>query len=517
MGAEFFYCHYLKIYQLVQIGPVNPTQSTNLQFTEKSIQMSLEVGICGTHQHHLIHWIKTMGILSLTCLLISFTKVHRHYRNNNKNNTVRHKVIDFEQILWPKLKEKLCPRGVPKTELGPSLFELGRIEFGLEPNATANPKNRDWTLRSGEQRVGSRERTVELFYDGDFAFTVFLDGNDPTNTLFYAPIWKCAHNQIQDYLNKLFDRKGNGQIRDVLKQQKDYYNDTYLKDIDLKELEYMFHEELERPKDKKEKGSYFTYNDTSRTKPCVFTVLRDPISHFLSGYNECEVRLIKGFGGAPQLSEESHSLASYTKIPYDEGPEKREERFQTFVKNLLKEHPSFSAFHYYKHFASMSRILPTLSRFDLLPHNNDDNDNDEKAQAQQHDTTKSQRGVWFLPTIENITDTFPTFLADHCPSMACNYQQRQEKQKHNDSYDLQPSCNQARLPSMRSIKGHESSQDKFGIYKAAKDVWKRGGPLARSLCVLHVFDYACFGLDIPRVCKKVYASNRFVERILSNK
>jgi len=55
----------------------------------------------------------------------------------------------------------------------------------------------------------------------------------------------------------------------------------------------------------------------AREKPCVFTAIRDPISHFLSGYNEVEAPLILKTPDAIQLlnvTTEENELASPTRI-----------------------------------------------------------------------------------------------------------------------------------------------------------------------------------------------------------
>lgn len=386
---------------------------------------------------------------------------------------------DFELGVWSRLKERVCPRGVPKTSLGTTLFEQGRIEFGLDANATTSTND-------PQTAIQNRKRTSKFFYDGGFGFTMFLDGVDPNNNLFYASIWKCANNQIHSYLERLFNRRANGSVRDSSRLD-DFTNDTYLESLKIKDLKAVFREELERQNvgDKNEDNIFFTFNHTARTKPCVFTVLRDPISHFLSGYNEVEFRLIEQHEDVHhQKKGRTVELAPYTTIPFNESDHKREERFETFVQNLLMEHPSFSTFDYYKHFASMSRILPTLSRFNLIP-----------------------SATWYLPTLENLTETFPAFLADRCPLVSNNYQRRQHRLKNNSNVSLPP---------MTRSGMHESSNDAYGTYKAAKDVWKQGGPAARALCVLHIFDYACFDLKIPSLCRDVYSSDQFVERILSN-
>ena len=67
------------------------------------------------------------------------------------------------------------------------------------------------------------------------------------------------------------------------------------------------------------------------------------------------------------------------------------------------------------------------------------------------------------------------------------------------------------LPPMNPLVGkHVSSQDEFGLYKAAKNVWKFGGKESKALCALHAFDYACFDDilpdGIPQLCSEVYST-----------
>ena len=392
---------------------------------------------------------------------------------------------DFEQIIWPKLRQKLCPKGVPDTSMGPTLFRLGRIEFGLDPNASA--------IDDPEKASRNRHRISEYFYDGGFGFTIFLDGTNTSNGFFYVPIWKCANDQIHSYLHRVVNRMADGKIRKSVDSSNavDHTSDTYLERLNIKALEYTLHEVLDRkknktnvvaPSDEKNNDFYFTYNDSARTKPCVFAVLRDPISHFLSGYNEVEFRLISRTGGAPGPKED-HKLGSYTEIPYDQGPDQRKKRFTTLVKNLLKEHSSFPEYGLYKHFASISRVLPTLDRFDLLP---------------------DEHTSWYLPTLENLTETFPEYLAERCPLMSSNYQQYSNENNPTMAF-----------PTMVPRGKHESSNDIYGTYQPAKDVWKEGGFVARALCALHAMDYSCFeDMPIPPVCRDVYYSERFFQAVL---
>jgi hypothetical protein len=73
------------------------------------------------------------------------------------------------------------------------------------------------------------------------------------------------------------------------------------------------------------------------------------------------------------------------------------------------------------------------------------------------------------------------------------------------------------IPDMELMGQHNSSNDDFGFYQAAKNVWKEGGDIARALCIIHAFDYACFEDlpdGIPSLCRDVYGSPSFVKTIL---
>jgi hypothetical protein len=65
---------------------------------------------------------------------------------------------------------------------------------------------------------------------------------------------------------------------------------------------------------------------------------------------------------------------------------------------------------------------------------------------------------------------------------------------------------------------HDSSLDEMGFYRAAKDVWAEQGDIARALCILHSFDYACWDDlpdGIPELCQDVYSKESFVDAIMN--
>jgi len=187
--------------------------------------------------------------------------------------------------------------------------------------------------------------------------------------------------------------------------------------------------------------------------PCIFTAIRDPISHFLSGYNEIEYRF------EPYYNHTKGRMPPFGKLPRETADERRI-RFQTFVEELLLGQYQYQIGLYW-HVFSMSRILGFL---------------------QKHNATLTG----YLPQLSNLTSTLPVFLSETCPNM----------------YPVENMT-----AAVKTAGQHNSSQDPLGTYQAAKDVWMEAGPTARALCLLHAFDYACYPDlpdGIPPLCQYMY-------------
>ena len=407
---------------------------------------------------HILFWESRTTVLPSVSLFAS-----------NEPKPVEPKFDDhqFENILWPTLQRKLCPAGIPEHSLGPKLFELGRAEYGTNLLITKN---------------------VKKIYNGFYHnYNVLIqDGNHPETSLMYIPVWKAGNNQIRSYLQSHFNQK-------PIAEKELEFNSTRKDGLILN--------------DKSAKYSYTEPKNAVRYqhrkhKPCIFTVIRDPISHFLSGYNEVEFRL-----STEKIFERVQEIdpPSYTKIPFGKGNLLLEEdhlemlagiRFEAFVRDLLVGDPGMVTAHYIvRHVYPMSMILKPLQQKGLLPTN-----------RWEH---------WILSSTDNLTETLPRFLAQRCPSFAENYPWAQNATKTSSG-----------LPPMESTGQHTSSNDPLGAYKAAKDVWKKGGKAARALCHIHAFDYACFygnsvptrlrASEIPALCKEVYSSPSFTTAILGH-
>ena len=82
----------------------------------------------------------------------------------------------------------------------------------------------------------------------------------------------------------------------------------------------------------------------------------------------------------------------------------------------------------------------------------------------------------YIPSVENIVMVWPHFVSKICPGGAPPFEE---------------------FLKMEIAAQHETLKDPLvGLYKAAKDVWRERGPIARSLCLLSAFDYACWK-DLP--------------------
>lgn len=319
----------------------------------------------------------------------------------------------FEKV-WPSIKEALCPSMAPNVNLTDALFSLSRDQIAL----------RQWN---------STNTSLLEFYQSVPYQTCFVYKSPEKKTFIYMAVWKAAHETIREWGNRkvqplagTYRLLGKEQLQTVLKKTAD---------------------------------------------PCIVTVIRDPISHFLSGYNEIDTRILEGEYNSHARMKDSPKALFHR---YHYGTK---QRFEQFVADILsqpytlgwKDFPLVEPLHFY----SMSGTLWLLS----------------ESGAQM---------TAFLPSIHNLDEDWPKFAYNSCPGI---------------------------LP--ENITGpfhvashHSSSKDKFGIYKAAKDVWNEGGPTARAMCVLQAMDYACWDNlpdGIPSLCREVFSSRNFVNGILKEK
>ncbi|QDZ25623.1 hypothetical protein HOP50_18g81650 [Chloropicon primus] len=329
---------------------------------------------------------------------------------------------------WPRVRTELCGQGYPNAALGELLFELAREE--VFPNRTR------FTTTRGPSNL------VKTFFTGDWGASWYgHDPERPSLATIYVRVFKAANDAIRAMERELW--------RD--------YNGTH-----VMEEAVTVRSALEEAKKMK-------------VEPCIYTAIRDPVSHFLAGYNEVEYRFLNAVRGqtCPSCVMTGEPPPYFFGVPYSNSSEsQRRRRFTAFVKDFLREDTAFSSQPAWAHLFSMSRILVTLSR-------------DFNA-----------RLTAYIPTLENLETTWPAFLSSTCPGVPLPED----------------------FPKPRDEGHHESSRDPFGTYQAAKDVWLQGGEVANALCLLHAFDYACWTKlpeGVPKTCTRVY--QRHAYRILGRR
>jgi hypothetical protein len=319
---------------------------------------------------------------------------------------------------WADIQQTLCPAGIPDTTFGPTLFALARAKLGIKRSEFAAIKQQNLDV---PDTMPSEKLTYQFFHGRFGNATIYRSGNQ---TVAYIPIWKAASDAIRHWMDHRLIKKG--------------------------QIESMFPENLF---DSSRKGK--------RGQPtCVVTAIRDPITHFLSGYNEIEFRRY--------LVDINTVLPLYYNLPFNTEVQ-RQDRFVQFVRDFALEESRALIHEPFGHVFSMSRVLEVLGR---------------------------QNGAFlsgYLPSLANLSANFPSFVTN-----TCHLEQD--------------------LPPMTEDMGHhDSSRDSEGFYQAAKQVWLEGGDAAKALCILHAMDYACWKNlpdGVPVVCQEVYSSPDFVNAIL---
>mmetsp|Transcript_59069 Transcript_59069/g.71109 ORF Transcript_59069/g.71109 Transcript_59069/m.71109 type:complete len:779 (-) Transcript_59069:207-2543(-) len=322
-------------------------------------------------------------------------------------------------LVWPIIKNTICPKMKPKTNLWPVIYSMIRKEIENEGHVFLKD-----------------EISKRYFFPNTANFEVYEGKNKNSEMSFlYLKMFKCANNNIRSWIDDLANFI-DGKVYEKLMTSKDKAVVDNLK------------------------------------KPCAVTAIRDPISHFLSGYNEFEFRM-------------ENTLSTLNYVTMKEGSE---ERFKTFVMEYFYQTDTFLSKNitidngftrkYNKtinapvtpHLFPMSRFLPILDQLGIK--------------------------LNYLPSLSKLNTTFPKFVSNSC-----------------DAKELM------KVP-MANMDTHESSLDPKGSYRAAKKVWAEGGLTSRILCQYRVFDYACFDDlpdGVPDFCQQVFSSNSFLDEVLTKR
>ena len=339
---------------------------------------------------------------------------------------------DFYTSTWPPLKEALCGEGAPNLHMAPMLFKLARDEVFFTDQATDYAPTRPLeSMNTTELERSIEEKrvtpTAKYFFGGNWGISV-LNGNYTRKdsgdfSLFktrYVRMWKGGNNQIRALEEDLAEELGIT----------DYESEMHMKE------------------------AHFETQDG--VEPCIYTAVRDPISHFMSGYNEIEFRTFRTHTWPEARYHFDHPLDKN-----DHNATK--DRFRGFVEDLLVEDGSFLVNSVYSHPFAMSRVLVSLGQEGYRLHG-------------------------YLPDLTDLSNRWPQFLVDTCPGL--------------------PPLEAFPKPKVEGQ--HKSSSDPLGTYAASKEVWADGGPTARAMCLLSAPDYACYEDlpdGIPEFCQTVYTDH----------
>ena len=196
-----------------------------------------------------------------------------------------------QQKQWSDIQQVLCPAHIPSAQLGSRLFAMARSELGIIREEMESIPQEHLDIR--DPRSTTKTVTYQ-FYHGRFANAAVYTNQNHSMSIAYMPIWKAANNGIRRWMERLArDHQGT--------------------------LRYIRPERLFDP----------MIRTNMPTRPtCVVTAIRDPISHFLSGYNEIEYR-------KDSLANNTF-LPRYCGLAYRTEVERRD-RFVQFVRDLALE------------------------------------------------------------------------------------------------------------------------------------------------------------------------------------
>lgn len=351
-----------------------------------------------------------------------------------------------------------CFDDLSRLKIGQKLFDLARHELGLKEMGTINQLRRDPDLayffrfmanagtafltkfldesnnatREGLGHEKNKDNIKNDTNNGTSSRGKNITNNPRFDSFLHIPIWKCGNNNIRVNLNHTMPLSSHVSIH---KRQKDYWPD-------------------------------YIGGSQNIPKACVVTVVRDPITHFLSGYNEYETRLNDEVGTKLRRDKKwSGNPVNFERFEFG-----TEARFEQFVVDFLNGPRRDMLFDYWNNLYHMFSMTGVLTRFNQL---------------------YKRKLTGYLPSVTNLEENYPAFLKETCPGVLPENAYRPWKKED------------------RIV--HVSEADESGFHAAANSVWESGGRTSRALCLIHAIDYACFDkIPVSYFCKKVYSSDNFV-------
>jgi len=357
----------------------------------------------------------------------------------NSNNTLssdehKREHESFDQYSWPDMKQAICPNMIPNARVWHTIFNLARAELNFEDSTTL-----------------SSEPLFSDFFRFSYGGLAFVNGEHST---VYLAVWKAANDFIRNNLKLGLEKEINQKV-----YESEYQTELY-QDIDILTPQRDFLTKMAS-----------LWSTSSEKKACTITALRDPVSHFISAYNEIEARH-QIYPEEERLPKKEENPQLFTR--FQRGSTQRFKQFVTDFVGGPTQYGFYRDIAEFTHLFSMTGILYEQNRLN---------------QCFGSNLTLTA----YLPSLSNLKSTFPKLLTETCPGVP------QELGKmFNHSYI------------------HESKFEDYGFEAAGKKTWEQGGDTARALCALHVLDYACFDLiPVPGLCRQVYADRDFRNELLA--
>ena len=375
----------------------------------------------------------------------SLQGIHNNDTSTTNSTSQQHNAsnqqVDVAQH-WPPLKQTLCPNQSPNSQTFQTLFELARIELQLPPDQII-------TTHDGDIHA------INKFFSFSQGGLGYLS-NDKKSYMAYLRIFKA----------------GNDQIRGNLLAQLNSAGGTVWDKNTLHELIATI-------------PTSSLVNET-----CIVTVVRDPITHFLSAYNEIEWRHEDRIRG--QTLESSY-IPKYRLLTNG-----TQERYIKFVTDFIQG-PSSNGIYRNKQ-RGIEEITHVFSMVGPLY----EMDRLRKKQG----SNGMPRLTAYMSNMTNLDDTFPQFVHSKCIGLP------------------------KEVTTFTKKITHGSQGDEFNFYKIAKKVWKEAQDMqrgldkderssnsssfevSRALCAIHAMDYACYeDIPVPKFCQRVYMQDHFRERL----
>ena len=311
--------------------------------------------------------------------------------------------LDFDRY-WPDLKRKMCPGRRPNPNVWFKLFKLARIELDF-----------------ADDRI-SLDEGSKFFIQQFFKFSsggIGFKSQDSMHHFIYLRIYKGGNNQIRENLDHTLRQEGS----------------TVWAAGDTDKL-------------------FSSIPRTALNQTCIVTAARDPVEHFLSGYNELECRIAMNRRGISIPEREKWRSENYFGAKnilqhYTRFANGTASRFEQFVVDLIGG--ALSPLAELRHTFSMTGVLLFLETL-----------------RDQFDGFSPQL-TSYLPSLANLDEEFPKLLKKTCNGLPPNATK---------PFSIQTQ--------------HHSASDPFGFYSAAKKVISENESIMKALCIIHALDYACF-------------------------